>query len=76
MCGRNCSISKQAPGDRIRDLDRAFICPLCLKFSCRPTIISEDVKADDVEDDAKDSSNSDSKFLRKTAINNLSAICT
>ena len=70
MCGRNCSISKQAAGDRIRNLDRAFFCPLCPKFSQRPKIISEDPKIDDVEGDAKDSFNSDSKLLRKTAINN------
>lgn len=70
MCGRNCLVLKQASGDRIRDLDRVFLCPLCLKFSRRPTISSEDVKAGGVEDEAEDSSNSDSKLLKKTAINN------
>ena len=70
MCGRNCSNQKQAAGDRIRDLDRAFLYPLCPEFSLRPTIISEDVNAGGIEDEARDSSNSDSKLLRKTAINN------
>ena len=69
ICGRNCLYSKQAARARIRNLDRAFICPLCPKFSHRPTISSEDVKAGDGEEEAKDSSNSDSTRLRKTAIN-------
>ena len=68
MCGRNCSISKQVGGDRIRDLDRAFLCPLCPKLSRLPTVASEDVRAGDVEDEAKASSDSDSKLLKKTAI--------
>ena len=70
ICGRNCLYSKQAAGERIRNLDQAFICPLCRKFSHRPTIGSEDVKAGDAEDEAKNSPNSDSIRLRKTTINN------
>ena len=68
LCGRNCLTSKEVGGDRIRDLDRAFLCPLCPKFNRRLINISEDVKAGDVPDEAKDSSNSDSKLLKKTAI--------
>ena len=70
MCGRNCLVSKQAGGDRIRDLDRAFLCPLCPKVSRRLTITSEGSKAGDMEDKAKASPNSGSKLLKKTAINN------
>ena len=70
MCGRNCLYSKQAARERIRNLDRAFICPLCPKLSHCPTISFDDVKAGDGEDEAKDSPNSDSMQLRKTAINN------
>ena len=69
-CGRNCSISKQAAGDRIRDLDRGFLCPLCPRFSRRPTVSSGDVKACSIKDEAGDSPNSDFKLLKKTAIDN------
>jgi hypothetical protein len=68
LCGRNCLTSKEVGEHRIRDLDRVFLCPSCPKFSHRPTNISEDVKAGDVPDEAKDSSNSDSKLFKKTAI--------
>ena len=67
---RNCLYSKQVVKARIRNLNRAFICPLCPKFSYRPTISSEDVKANNSEEEAKDSSNSDFTRLRKTVINN------
>ena len=70
MCGRNCIVSKQAAGDRIRDLDRVFLCPLCPEFSRRPTTSSVDVKADGVEGEAEKSSNSDSELLKTIAINN------
>jgi hypothetical protein len=68
LCGRNCLISKEASRGRIRDLDRVFLCPLCPKFNRQLTNISKDVKAGDVPNEAKDSSNSDSKLLKKTAI--------
>ena len=70
MCGRNCLYSKQAARERIRNLDRAFICPLCRKISRRTTISSDDMKAADSEDEAEIPSNYDSMRLRKTAINN------
>ena len=70
ICGRNCLYSKQAARERIRNLDRAFVCPLCPKFNHRPTISSEDVRAGDGEDEAEDSSNSDSTCLRKTTMDN------
>ena len=69
-CGLNCSISKQAAGDRIRDLDRVFNCPLCPRFSRRPIVSSGDVKACSIKDEAGDSPNSDFKLLKKKATNN------
>ena len=70
MCGRNCSISKQPAGDRIRDLDRVYLCPLCPRFSRHPKVSSGDVKAGSIEDEAEHSPNSDSKLLKKTVISN------
>ena len=67
---RNYLYSKQVVRERIRNLDRAFICPLYPKFSYRLIISSEDIKASNSEDKAKDSSNFDTTYLRKIVINN------
>ena len=44
LCGRNCIVSRQVSNDRVRNLDRIYLCPLCPGSNHRPTITPESSK--------------------------------
>ena len=68
LCGRNCLISQQAGSDRVRDLDRIFLCPLCPKSSHRPTITPKSSKPSVVKCRGRDRPNFGSRSSKTAAM--------
>ena len=68
VCGRNCRTSKEASEDRIRDLDRIFLCPLCPKVNDYLTAISKDKDAGAMQVGAKTLSIVEPVPLEDTAV--------